>query len=171
MNRNSDSSTCLSRFVGGLDGLLGTLPSSLSLSLSSSSTTTNLVRFLVVGAPLLAKGLLEGKVLLETRAGLLANGLLGVLLVLGFAGAGGATGFLRALRVLGVAGAGVAGAAATVRRLVRLATAAAAPAQAASAAFFASLFMSWRTFFACAIRNCVAHSRPSAGFSKFARAY
>ena len=110
MNRNSGSSTCLCRFVGGLDGLLGTSP-------LSSSTTTNLARFLVVGAPLLAKGLLEGKVRLETKAGLLAKGHSGVLLVLGVTGAVGATGYLGALQVLGVAGVGVTGVTATVRRL------------------------------------------------------
>ena len=40
-----------------------------------------------------------------------------------------------------------------------------------AAAAFASSDISERTFFACRIRNCLAHSRRSAGLAKFARAH
>jgi len=102
-------------------------------------------------------------------------GVLGVPVVAGAVAVGGllvATGFLEVLGFQVVAGAvavlGVAGDAAVVvgaaRRLARLATAWAAAA-------FASSDRSERTFFACRIMNCLAHSRRSAGFAKFARAH
>jgi len=128
-SRSSGSSTCLCRFVGTLDGLLGTSPSS-----------SNLACFLVVSPPLKAKGLLQAKgviakELLGSGVGMLANRQQGALLVLGVAGAMGIMGFLSVPRVLGVNRAvGVDEIAATVSRLARLAPAAAAAGRAPWAA-------------------------------------
>jgi len=145
VNHNSGSSTCLSRFAGGLPG--------------TSASSSFLACFLVVNALLVAKGLLiAGGVLV--LAGLLVTtgfqGVLGVLVVAGAVAVAGllvATGFLEVLGFPVVAGAvavlgvvGVAAVALGAAHLARLAMAWAVSALALSD-------ISERTFFACRIRN------------------
>lgn len=131
MNRNSGSSTCLSRFAGdGLDGLSGT----------SSSSTTTLARFLVFNAVRVDKGLLVAKELLVAKRGVrVVNGDLVVVDLLGVAGVAGVPVVVDLVGVPGVVV--VAGAAGAERAAGRLAT--------ARAALPASCAISARTFFVC----------------------